>query len=145
MRLTDNELGQIADCRRCVVTPRYENCKNCFGYKSARYYREQKREKARCGNFLKLKVAGAGGVDTDGSVFRSIRDAGKTKAGSPPSLPPQPTAASNSAGVGGNAEPAPDDLAQSAPQLVAKTLGNRGADESRVAGRAQRNKKEVDR
>ena len=83
---------------------------------------------------------GAGGVDTDGSVSRSIRDAGKTKAGSPPSLPPQPAADSNNAGVGGNAKPAPDDLAQSAPQLVAKTLGNRGADESRVVGRAQREK-----
>jgi hypothetical protein len=56
----------------------------------------------------KLKIAGAGGVDTDGSVSRSIRDADKTKAGSPPSLPPQPAAVSNNAGVGGNASPPRD-------------------------------------
>jgi len=93
--LKENELKKCPDCTLPILANE-EFCRFCNH---------------------RLKIAGAGGVDTDGSVSHSIRDAGKTKAGSPPSLPPQPTAASNlrprgqrprgNAGVGGNAELAP--------------------------------------
>jgi len=63
-------------------------------------------------NHLIIKVAGAGGVDTDGSKESGVmspmgRGLRRTKECDVPtsSLPPQPTAASNHAGVGGNASP----------------------------------------